>query len=117
MSLPLWVRENTILPLGACEDRPDYEYADNVELHVYALEDGARITVVIPDLSGKPAATYTVRRSGCVWWVETDSKKPYVVVLHGLARVVCPGGQAARQRFDAVAVQGAPYLEIHREAD
>lgn len=116
MSLPLWVRENTVLPLGACQDCPDYDYADNVELHVYALEDGARIRTVIPDLSGKPAAAYTVRRSGRVWRVETDSKKPYTVVLHGVSRAVCPGGQTAEQRLDAVAVQGAPDLEI-READ
>ena len=30
LSLPLMVRPNTVLPVGANEDRPDYDYADGV---------------------------------------------------------------------------------------
>ena len=40
MTLPLMVRPGTVLPLGKCDTRPDYDYADGVELHVYHLDGG-----------------------------------------------------------------------------
>ena len=32
LHLPLMVRENSIVALGSCDDKPDYDYADGVEL-------------------------------------------------------------------------------------
>ena len=53
-SLPLYVRENSLLPLGACKDRPDYDYCDGLELHLYEPRDGGSDHVVIPDTRGDP---------------------------------------------------------------
>ncbi len=82
MSLPLMVRPGTVLPLGAVDERPDYDYLDNLELHVYQLEDGESQTVTIPDLKGNVAATFTVTMVDGEAKVETDSTKPYTVILH-----------------------------------
>ena len=41
-SVPLLVRPGSVIPFGAVDDRPDYDYADGVTLHAYALPDGAR---------------------------------------------------------------------------
>ena len=38
------VRPGTILPLGAVDDRPDYDYADGVTFRVYELTDGGELT-------------------------------------------------------------------------
>jgi alpha-D-xyloside xylohydrolase len=89
MSLPLYVRENTVLPMGNIDTRPDYDYADNVTLHLFKIQDGASITTMIPDLNGNPAATFTVKRKGSAYTVETDSKKPYSVAVHGVQNIVC----------------------------
>ena len=82
MSLPLMVRPGTVLPLGACDTRPDYDYADGVELHVFALPEGQARTVTLYNLKGRPAATYTVARQNGAITVQTDSPKPYAVVEH-----------------------------------
>ncbi|MBQ4579952.1 MAG: alpha-xylosidase, partial [Clostridia bacterium] len=82
MSLPLMVRPGTVLPLGAVDSRPDYDYLDGVELHVYQLEEGDSATVEIPDLKGNVAATFTVTMVDGEARVETDSEKPYTVILH-----------------------------------
>ena len=82
MNMPLFVREGTVLPMGASGDRPDYDYADGVELHVFGMKDGDVRTVSVHDLSGKVQAVYTV---ACVQGgicVETDSDKPFRVVKH-----------------------------------
>ncbi|MBP3655072.1 MAG: alpha-xylosidase [Clostridia bacterium] len=82
MSLPLMVRPGTVLPMGSCDSRPDYDYLDGLELHVYQLAEGESRTVVIPDLQGKPAATFTVVIRDGKACVTTDSEKPYTVVMH-----------------------------------
>ena len=82
LSLPLMVRPGTVLPMGKHDDRPDYDYTDGLELHVYQLAEGQTITVKIPDLKGQLAATYTVTMKNGKAEVVTDSPKPYTVVVH-----------------------------------
>ncbi len=82
LSLPLMVRPGTVLPMGKHDDRPDYDYTDGLELHVYQLAEGQTVTVKIPDLKGQLAATYTVTMKNSKAEVTTDSKKPYTVVVH-----------------------------------
>ncbi|MFC5008078.1 alpha-xylosidase [Dactylosporangium cerinum] len=62
--LPVLVRPGSVVPLGACDDRPDYPYADGVTLRIYELPDGAGTTVDIPSPRGRPDTTFTVRRAG-----------------------------------------------------
>ena len=82
LSLPLMVRPGTVLPMGQCDDRPDYDYTDGLELHVYQLAEGQTVVLKIPDLKGRLAATYTVTMKNGKAEVATDSKKPYTVVVH-----------------------------------
>ena len=82
LSLPLMVRPGTVLPLGQCDSRPDYDYLDGLELHVYQLGEGESRVVRIPDLEGRLAATFTVTMKNGAPVVETDSTKPYSVVVH-----------------------------------
>ena len=82
LSLPLMVRPGTVLPMGKHDDRPDYDYTDGLELHVYQLAEGQTVTVKIPDLKGQLAATYTVTMKNGKAEVVTDSPKPYTVVAH-----------------------------------
>ena len=82
MSLPLLVRPGAVIPLGARDDRPDYDYADGVALHVYRLQEGQSRTVTLYDLKGSSQAAFTVRRTNGRIEVETDSNKPYTVVEH-----------------------------------
>lgn len=45
LSIPLWVRENSIIPTGIRAERADYDFADNLELKVYGLKDYAKTAV------------------------------------------------------------------------
>ena len=46
-SVPLLVRPGAVIPVGAVDDRPDYDYADGVTLRLYEIPDGARVTTLI----------------------------------------------------------------------
>ncbi|MFI9456340.1 alpha-xylosidase [Amycolatopsis sp. NPDC052450] len=67
LTVPLLVRPNTVLPLGAVDDRPDYDYADGVTLRLYRLEDGARITTTVG------GSTFRTRREGDSVHIDVDS--------------------------------------------
>ncbi|MGB3444033.1 MAG: alpha-xylosidase [Actinophytocola sp.] len=71
-SVPLLVRPGAVLPVGAVDDRPDYDYADGVTLRVYGLADGASVTTVVPTVTGDVAATFTTTRHGDTVEVSAD---------------------------------------------
>ncbi|PFG30537.1 alpha-xylosidase [Paramicrobacterium agarici] len=50
-SIPLWIREGSVIPLGARSDRPDYDYLDGLTLAVYPTQDagGRDVTITTPD--------------------------------------------------------------------
>jgi alpha-D-xyloside xylohydrolase len=59
-SIPLLARPGAVIPVGAVDDRPDYDYADGVTLRLYEIPDGARVTTLI-DPGGQE---FTTTRSG-----------------------------------------------------
>ena len=66
-SLPLFVRENTLLATGGCCDRPDYDYCDGLTLTVYNLADGAEAACRICGTDGKTAVeAAAVREDGVI---------------------------------------------------
>ncbi len=51
-TLPLLARPGAVVPFGAVADRPDYAWADGVELRAYAPAAGQRTRVRVPDPDG-----------------------------------------------------------------
>ncbi|MFE4056485.1 alpha-xylosidase [Streptomyces sp. NPDC059096] len=98
-TLPLLARPGSVLPLGAVEEGPEYDWADGVTLRVHTPADGAEVvtTVPAPDGSG-PAAVFTTRRDGDEITVETGSTRPWKVLLVGAA----PTGDATPDPLGAL---------------
>lgn len=70
LSVPLLVRPMTVLPLGAVDSRPDYDYADGVTLQIYQLPDGARVTTTVG------GSTFHTHRHGNSIHVDAESAPP-----------------------------------------
>lgn len=87
-SLPLFVRENTLLAMGGNEKLPDYDYTEGLELHLYALADGAEAVCKITDLTGQVVMTAKASRQGEKISFETDHpEKEPTLVVHGMEEV------------------------------
>ncbi|CAM5596365.1 Alpha-xylosidase OS=Streptomyces fumanus OX=67302 GN=GCM10018772_24200 PE=3 SV=1 [Streptomyces fumanus] len=84
-SLPLYVREGAVLPLGADDQRPDGDWLDGVTLLAHpAAGDAYAAEVTVPDLTGAPAATFRVRRDGDVLRVTAEgTDRPFTVQVAG----------------------------------
>ena len=57
MSLPVYVRDNTLLAIGNNEETADYDFADGVEIRVYEVNNGCKTSCTVPDQKGHTALT------------------------------------------------------------
>jgi alpha-D-xyloside xylohydrolase len=65
-SLPVLVRPGSVIGIGAKDDRPDYDYADEVRLLVTRLAEGETARTVIPTPAGAVGAEFLTERAGDV---------------------------------------------------
>ena len=79
-SLPVFVRENTILPIGSRDDRTEYDYADGLTLRLYQLADGVTAQRTVCDTAGKVILTAAATRRGDTITVRLAGKKDTVAV-------------------------------------
>jgi alpha-D-xyloside xylohydrolase len=70
MRLPLLVRENTVLPMSANEERSNWNLADKLILKLFQIRDGADIQLRIP--AGDGTARFHCRRDGEKITLESD---------------------------------------------
>jgi alpha-D-xyloside xylohydrolase len=83
-SLPLFARPNSIIPVGANDARPDYDFADGVVLHIFALDGATAVATTIPTLTGAPALTLHVQQTGDTLHIHAaGASKPWSVLLRG----------------------------------
>lgn len=84
LSLPLYVKENTILPKGTISTKPDYDYFDDITFHLYAIEDGKQLNQSVPNVDGEMAGSIRVHREGNKITVTPDKiQNSYSLVLNG----------------------------------
>lgn len=102
LSLPLLVRENSILPMGACEDKPDYDYADGVELCIYELQDGAEVVKTVYGMGGEAELIVKAIRSGDVITIDVDAAKAYTVRLINVQAATVEGAEAVAEGQDTI---------------
>lgn len=73
-SVPLLARPGSVVPFGARTDRPDYDYAEGVQLRAYQLAEGEEVRLELPTADGAASAgRFTVRRQGGRLEASTDA--------------------------------------------
>lgn len=88
MSLPLFVRENSILAVGNNNNVPDYDFANEVELKLFEIADGAEVSRKVRNLQGETELEVIVTRTGSVLKINAKGAgKPFYVSCHGLGAV------------------------------
>ena len=104
LHLPLMVRENSIIAMGACNDRPDYDYADGVELRVYALTDGQECSTVVYDMKQQANLRISVVKTGKTITIKAENTggKPYTVRLINVQAVSSDGASMVIDGKDTI---------------
>ncbi len=64
LSIPLYVRENSIIAVGQREDNAVYDYAEGVSFRVYALKEGGSAETAVYGATNEREAAAKVTREG-----------------------------------------------------
>lgn len=84
-SIPLMVRPNSIIAVGAVNDNCEYDYAADVTYRVYALDDGKSAETVVYNGDAELESRVKVSRTGDSYHIEVTSDKPCRVELVGVS--------------------------------
>lgn len=99
LSIPLYVRENTLLARGACDTKPDYEYNQGTKFELFELQDGCEAVSQVTDLQGN--VVYTLKASRCgntIAFVGEGTAKDISVLVHNVS--VASSTDAAVEKTD-----------------
>lgn len=90
MSIPCFVKENSIIAMGAVNSTPEYDYVNEVMLAVYGLSDGATAATCVYNMEAKKELTVSVSRCDIEIEirVKTTANKPYQLYLHNYKNLV-----------------------------
>ena len=86
---------NSLIAIGSIENRPDYDYAENVTFHLFELQDGHRAESVVYNTGGSVELEVSVTRKGNLLHIAaTGNDKAWKPLLRNI-RVVQPSGDFA----------------------
>ncbi len=94
LSIPVFAKENSLIAVGEEKMKPDYNYAENVEIRAYSLTDGGKASTYVCGMDRQVETTVTAARIGKKVEITVKAKKPCSILLVN---------ETAKE------VQGAPY--------
>ena len=102
LSIPLMVKENSIVAMGAHDDKPDYDYGDGAELRLYALKDGKSAEAVVYGMDKTEEIAMTAKRDGNQIQIAVKSDKVYRIRLVNVIAISVSQGEVKIDKKDTV---------------
>lgn len=88
LSIPLYVRPNSLLAVGAQNNRPDYDYPTDVTIELYQLEENGSASAEIHNQKGETAFAVQASRKGTAIQVTTKGQAPgWKLLLVGIQTI------------------------------
>ncbi|WP_461194187.1 alpha-xylosidase [Clostridioides difficile] len=85
MSLPLMVKDNTIIPIGYNDKKPDYDYLKDLEINIFELDENNRIETILYNSLGKGVGKVSAIKIGNKISVQTKGiSGDYKIVLRNI---------------------------------
>ena len=81
LSIPLYVREGSIVAMGARDDNAVYDYADGTTFRVYALADGCEAQTTVYDTENREAVKAAVTHCGSRYEIQVSGGTEVKVAL------------------------------------
>ena len=112
LSIPLMVRENSIVIMGAHDDKPDYDYADGAEVRIYTLQDGKEAASVVYDMKQNVDLTVSAKKEGGKISIHTEGSKPYTIRLVNVKAASANGATVTVDGNDTLVTPSSNDIEI-----
>jgi len=109
LSLPVYVRDNTLLALGNNDQKPDYAWNEGTAFQLFNLDDGREAVCQVPAADGSVVFTLKAKRQGNAITVSGEGKASgWTLCLRNIQQVagVQGGAQAGSELGVVVTAQG-----------
>lgn len=109
LSLPVYVRDNTLLALGNNDQRPDYAWHEGTAFHLFNLQDGHETVCEVPAADGSVIFTLKAARTGNTITVTgAGEAKNWTLCLRNVVKVngLQGGSQVESEQGVVVTPQG-----------
>lgn len=111
-SLPVYVRDNTLLALGNNDQKPDYAWHEGTAFQLFNLDDGREALCEVPAADGSVIFTLKVRREGNTLAVQCEGQaKDWTLCLRNIGNV-----KGVKQGKSAAGEQGVVITPDSHEA-
>lgn len=81
MSIPVFVKENSLIAVGADTTKPDYDYAQDVTIKAYCLKEDVETSTVVYGMDKNVETTVSVKKENGKISIHVEAQKPCKVVL------------------------------------
>lgn len=109
-SLPILVRPDSLIAIGVCNNKPDYDFAENVTFHLFELQDGHSTQSVVYSQQGTVDVCITVKRDGSkIFITATGNNKPWRLLLRNIYEVQNSNGYNVSQESLGVMISPEKY--------
>lgn len=112
LSIPLMVKENSIVALGARDDAPDYDYADGAELRIYELKEGETVTKSVYNMNREEDLNIIAVKLGNTVTIDVQAKKAYTVRLMNVTGVSVEGATAKTEGNDTILIPSEGHIVV-----
>ncbi|ALB72622.1 alpha-xylosidase [Cronobacter muytjensii] len=108
LSLPVYVRDNTLLALGNNDKKPDYAWHEGTAFQLFNLEEGREARCEVPAADGTTVFTLCVKREGNRLTVEGNGNATgWTLCLRNVPQVASvQGGSGAGSEWGVVVTPG-----------
>ena len=105
MTFPLLVRENSIIPFGGCDTRPDYDYSDGTTFAVYELQEQTPATAVVYSGKGETLCkVQAVKAGNTIHFTAEGQLKDGKLLLVGISAISSVTGGVPTQTDTGVSI-------------
>lgn len=114
-SLPVFVAENTVLPVGSSKNRPDYHFPDHVQIRIYALTAEKGVECEIPDESGRTVLGIKAKRTETgveLYSAGENGSLSYLLINCGEEVADIRGGEWSREHRDIRIIPCTDKVEV-----
>ncbi len=87
MSLPLMVRQNSIIAVGSNSDIPDYDFLNGTELNIFELVDNETAMAIIYNIEGKAKANVLAIRRGDKVSINVSGLQNYSIIMRNVINI------------------------------
>lgn len=91
LSIPLMVKEGSIVAVGARDDKPDYDYADGVEMRIYELQNDVTVEKTVYGMKQTKDLEIKATKSGNTIIIDVEATKTYSIRIVNMTAVSVEG--------------------------